>query len=203
MCLIALSDTRFEELSEAFWQQACAYNRHGFGLMYHDGDGLQIRGHLAYDHDTVRAESAAVPGGVKAAIHLRNATFGSREEENLHPQVLTFSEGAFLALAVMHNGCLPSMHANRNAGPSDTSLLVHGWLRQQLQANPAKWCGGEVQRQLANIVGPNNRLVLLDSEGNWRRIGAEQGFEVGRTWVSNMKSKAWLTSVLEPQAELF
>jgi hypothetical protein len=103
----------------------------------------------------------------------------------------------------MHNGCLPSMGANADDGPSDTALLVHGWLRQRLQASPATWCGQDVQRQLANVVGPHNRLVLLDSEGTWRRIGAEQGFDVGGTWVSNIKAQAWLPAVLERQAELF
>ncbi len=115
--------------------------------------------------------------------------------------MLTFSEDAFVALAVMHNGCMPWMQADRSDGPSDTSLLVHGWLRPQLQADPRRWTSDEFQGRLAEAVGPNNRLVLLDSEGNWRRIGAEQGYDVGRTWVSNVKTRAWLVPAVEIQAE--
>ena len=37
-----------------------------------------------------------------------------------------------------------------------------------------------------------NRLVLLDSHGTWRRISAEQCYDVGGTWISNSKSKAWM-----------
>ena len=197
MCLIALSDTGFEELPDSFWDHAATANRHGFGLMYHDGHDLRIRGHMAYDADVVRAEIAAVPSGTRAAIHLRNATFGSVDEGNLHPQLLTFSEDSFFALAVMHNGCMPSMRAQVGDGPSDTVLLVHGWLRQRVHASPRDWCCDDTQRHLRDVVGPNNRLVMLDSDGHWRCIGAEQGFHAGRTWVSNAKAKVWVPALSE------
>jgi hypothetical protein len=192
MCLIALSDSNFEELPDAFWAQASAANRHGFGVMYHDGADLRIRAHMHYDADLVLAELAAVPRGTQAAVHLRNATFGSVDDQNLHPQLLTFSEDAFFALAVMHNGCMPSMGAKVGDGPSDTMLLVHGWLRQRVHASPRAWCGDDTQRHLQEVVGPNNRLVMLDSDGHWRCIGSEQGFRAGRTWVSNAKAQVWL-----------
>ena len=194
MCLIALSDTGFEELTPDFWQSACAANQHGMGWMFHDGLQLWTHSQESYCPEAIAAAVASLPKGTRAAIHLRDSTFGARGSENLHPHLAHFPGERPLQLALMHNGSVAGLPAVPDTGPSDTALLLHTWIAPRMSARPHVWSEPDLLGQLAAFVGERNRLVLLDSTGAWRVIGEQEGFRVGGTWLSNPRARAWLSN---------
>lgn len=194
MCLIAISSTGFKELDSDFWRHACAANPHGFGLMYHHKGSLVRRNELRYDAGMVQHELAEIPVGVQVAVHLREATHGCRGDQNVHPHVLRLQGVPRFALAIMHNGNIPSMRASSGAGPSDTSLFVQHWLRRKLVASPTAWASPAVLAEVRDLVGPRNRVVFLDNAGRWEIVGKAEGFEVGGCWLSNVRAKPWVSA---------
>ena len=189
MCVIAVSDSNFQELNLSFWQQACLANPHGMGLMWHAEGELRTRAATRYTAKDVLSWLESLPRGCRAALHLREATFGSRCESNLHPHLLRLPG---FTLAVMHNGSVPAMRASRDGGPSDSALFVHQWLRQRLAEHPRGWHSAELLKTVDDFLPQRNRLVLLDQVGCWRFVRREEGFDRGRTWLSNPRAKAWL-----------
>ena len=189
MCLIAVSSTRFTELGDSFWHAACLANPDGMGLMFHCGQQLHVHSQNAYDAHSVKASLDALPAGIRAAVHLREATFGPPCAENNHPQVL--SKDGF-ELALMHNGSVPAMNALADEGPSDTALLLRTWVGPRIEAEPAGWTQSALLPELDSFLPERNRLVFLDSHGNWELLREHEGFFVGETWLSNPKARAWL-----------
>lgn len=189
MCLIALSDSGFQELAAEFWERACAANPDGFGLMFHGGGGPVVQKHETSCVRTLRLRLAALPLDVRVAVHLREATAGERGLANLHPHPCA---GAASGVLVMHNGTLRSIPAHPNQGPSDTALFSSRWLPALLSVSNKPWNHDEHLRTIAAFAGPRNRFVFLDSAGSWQVLGEQDGFRVGRTWLSNPKARSWL-----------
>lgn len=192
MCLIALSNTGFCELPMDFWEQACVANPHGFGLMFHCGQQLQVRRWLKYDAAFISEQLHACPAETRVAIHLREATAGERGGRNLHPHLSVLDERGF-SVAVMHNGTLSKLPARHFSGPSDSALFAQEWLPRQVAGAPLQWHQAEHLQAIEAFAGTRNRFVLLDSQGTWRVVGAHEGFDVGGTWLSNPRAKAWLS----------
>lgn len=159
--------------------------------MYHAEGRLVIRRRLAYDVGVLQAELSELPPQTRIAVHLREATSGDRGECNLHPHVARFDETG-LELAVMHNGSFRRLPVHAHSGPSDTAVFVSKWLPRRIGQAPAQWHAKEHLEAMAAFAGERNRLVLLDTHGTWRVLGTHEGFEVGGTWLSNPKAKAWL-----------
>ena len=194
MCLIAVSDTGFKELKPSFWRSCCTAFAHGLGLMYFHEGVLHTEQHLEYDSDALQTRLRTVPSGIRIALHLRAATFGSLCQSNLHPHVLHL-EGpaqAHLTLALMHNGSIPSLQAHPNQGPSDSSVLAQCWLKDRISSAPLQWDSPPVLSDLHELAGNQNRLVLLDHRGKWVVIGETLGFTHEGTWLSNKKVAQWL-----------
>jgi predicted glutamine amidotransferase len=190
MCLIATSTSGFEDLPRHFWHAAIAAFTDGMGVMYHDGEAVVTYHSLEYDTDKLFEVLLKVPTGKRVAVHLREATYGARCAENIHPHVLHLSARA--VLAVMHNGSIPELLAHAQTGHSDTYELVQTWIRDHVTRNPALWNDPTFLAELATFVGPNNRLIMVDQAGAWNCIGRELGFHVGGTWLSNRKVEPWL-----------
>ena len=192
MCLIALTTTHFEELTLSFWEQACAANQHGLGIMYHDGQQLVTLTTVSYDAHQVLEHIKRIPRGVRAALHLREATRGGKCVKNAHPHALYLESDPLFRLHVMHNGCVPSLPADLQEGPSDTAMLLSTWMTPRLQANPGRWLSPEFLTEMQEFAGPRNRFVMLDGQGQWRVVGEHEGFLRGSTWISNLRARAWL-----------
>lgn len=193
MCLIAVSTSGFRELSAEFWQAACTANPHGIGLLTHDGNGV-VTHKLLQSCPRVLAELlGTVQPGRRVAIHLREATFGSRCAANAHPHVLQDPLGQPL-LAMMHNGSVPQMAAALDDGPSDSALLLTRWLAPRLDLHGALHTSG--LKALDEFLPPRNRLVLLNRRGDWQIVREHEGFWLGQTWLSNPKAQDWLQAAI-------
>lgn len=192
MCLIAFTTSNFAELSLGFWEQACAANPHGLGVMYHDGQQLVATTTVEYDAQLVLRRIALIPQGLRAAVHLREATRGAKCVNNAHPHALTLESDPLFRLHVMHNGCVAGVPADLQEGPSDTAMLLSTWMAPRLQQNPARWLSSEFLADMVAFAGPRNRFVMLDGEGEWRVVGEHEGFVRGSTWISNLRAQAWL-----------
>lgn len=194
MCLIALSRSRFAELTPSFWREACRANPHGLGLMYHAGHQLHVERIETYDEQTLQRLLDEVPAGVQVAVHLREATFGAGGCLNLHPHLLRDDDGRMLAM--MHNGSVPAMNAHPDEGPSDSALLLQNWLGPRLSGRLQGWRHPDLLAELQAFLPERNRLVFLDSEGHWQVLREEEGFFAGQTWLSNPKARAWVCEAL-------
>ena len=88
------------------------------GVMFHDGTHLVVHKYSHCDAEQLFEALAAAPLDVRVAVHLRAATYGARDDRNVHPQILQFADAAGLQLAVMHNGSISALLANALEGPS-------------------------------------------------------------------------------------
>ncbi len=190
MCLIALSRSRFAELTPSFWREACRTNPHGFGVMYHANHQLHVERVQTYDEQSLQQRLAGLPRGVQVAVHLREATYGAGGCLNMHPHLLRDDEGRVLAM--MHNGSVPAMNADPHDGPSDSALLLQNWLGPRLGGSLQGWRDERLHEELDAFLPERNRLVFLDSEGHWKLLRQQEGFFAGETWLSNPKAKAWV-----------
>lgn len=191
---MAVSRFACPELSASFWERACLANPHGLGLMWFEGGEVRHKTTLLYDADTVQAWLRAVPEGTQRAVHLREATRGSRCVKNAHPHV---HEAPGLTVALMHNGSLPFLPAQEHEGSSDSALLLREWLLPRLcdkssSAVAFSACWRRALQELESAWPQKNRLVLLNHLGEWDFLGMHEGFWKGGTWVSNPRAAAWL-----------
>lgn len=191
---MAVSPSSCLELSPSFWARACEANPHGLGMMWFEGRRVRHRTTLDYDPATIKRWLREIPVGTRMAIHLREATSGSRCALNVHPHV---HEESSLAVALMHNGSLPFLQASEAEGLSDSALLLQSWLVPRLTASSQPYRGfndrwKESLRELRSLWPARNRLVLLNHLGQWESLAKKKGFRLGGTWVSNPKAKAWV-----------
>ncbi len=188
---MALSTSRFKELPESFWEQACAHNPHGLGMMWHAGGTLHHANTVEYSLQTVLEWIGQAPAGCPVAVHLREATRGSRCRSNTHPHVY---RGKNHTLALMHNGSLPFLEAHETEGRSDSAVLLHEWLVPRISDAKDSSSLARALAELRTLWPQRNRLIVLDGHGRWDVLGREEGFEIGCTWVSNPRAQAWLSS---------
>lgn len=187
MCLIATSTSGFSELTFEFWRRACVAFSDGMGVMYMHEGKLHVSKSPVCDPATLLELLHQVPQGTPVCVHLREATFGSRTSDNLHPHLLDFREGT---LAVMHNGSIQALSADAQSGPSDTQIFVQQWLREKLVVG-SNWMCPKLEAEILQLAGDNNRFAMLDSLGNLKIIGEYLGFWRGQTWLSNKKVLEW------------
>jgi hypothetical protein len=90
------------------------------------------------------------------------------------------TDGIWLA----HNGVLACGNpVSRNK--SDTWHFVEFFLRPLLTERPATLLEQGFQRCLADLIGPSNRLALMQSDGRVVIINRRSGFEHRGIWFSN------------------
>ncbi len=195
-----MSSSGFAELDTSFWALACKANADGIGLMYHDSKALVVRYADTPDISGLEALLTSVPPGLRAAVHLREATAGARGRANLHPRLTQLREGR---LAIMHNGCLRKVPAHPTQGPSDTAIFASKLLPNLLERGGGPWHDPRNLTAVRQFAGTRNRFVLLDERGQWRVVAEDEGFWVGQTWLSHPRAKNWLTPSQPPQLTIF
>lgn len=161
-------------------------NPHGAGFAYNSPNGLVVEKGFFDFKDFYEAISKQEQN--QMLIHFRWATHGEKNQFNCHPWKI---EHKSWSLAVIHNGIL---QIESSQEMSDTGHFVHGWLEPLLKRHSRNIWKDHVFKSIAeSFIGDYNKMVLMDSDGNWTIYNEEKGHWDGGSWYSNSdyKPKAW------------
>ena len=191
MCLIVHKPAG-RHLPPSLIDSAAAFNPHGAGLMVLPANAPAEIVRCEQTSAAVVRAWAAAHRDEECIFHFRYRTRGAVDLENTHP--LRVTDDLFL----FHNGKVPvDLHA---AGRSDTWHLVQDLLAPVLTRRPEMLRDPVFQRTLEAAIGPNNRLVLVDTRRRYVHIvNRDTGLERDGLWLSNSRwfdarQLGWLVS---------
>lgn len=154
--------------SEETIRQCWSRNPHGGGVMWQqDGILWFIKGMMTIEDMLVAI--AQVPPNVVAAFHFRIGTNGANDESNTHPWYA--GNGRML----MHNGIIGFLAGDKEVSDSKRC--------GELVAKVDIW-DDEVRMLVANAIGWNNKLIVMDGT-NSAIVNKAQGVWEGGCWYSN------------------
>ena len=177
MCLIVHKPAG-RAIPTSLIESALQFNPHGAGLVALPpaGPARVVR--------RQRVSHAAVLGwareheGDECVFHFRYRTRGGTASRYTHP--LRVTRNIFL----FHNGTLPG--SSPHDAHSDTWHLARDILRPVLKENAAMLGDPLFLRMLESAIGPNNRLVLVDTARRQVEIiNRAAGFTREGLWLSN------------------
>jgi predicted glutamine amidotransferase len=154
---------------------ALKQNDDGVGLMHYAGTKPVVFKALSATAKQVHERMQTLEDFDKV-VHFRMATHGRRDDSNLHP--FRLADGGFL----MHNGII-SIDRSKDTNRSDT------WHFIDQEINPALVQGTLDWQKVAEDIGPSNRLVTLQPDGDIIIVNKSAGVEHDGAWFSN--TYAW------------
>lgn len=181
MCLIVVSDRGFSDLPLSWIETAYAANPDGLGAMWTTGGRCRVRHEMPGSAAELAAVLATLPRDRTVALHLRRATAGAVDRDNLHPFPVALADGRTVWL--MHNGTLPE-HAGC-ARVSDTHRFVMHELQPSL-ASQSDWTA-HLPSLRARMRASGSRMVLMDDAGRVARVeSAASGVAGDGRWYSKV-----------------
>jgi hypothetical protein len=180
MCVIVCQSIGADMLGRSALSQMWQANPDGAGYMFAYEGILYVRKPYYKLRELVRAyteEHKEYGAYSPFVLHFRVATHGSKNEENTHPHILANGEAG-----LVHNGIL-SFDPPMSADISDTVFFCRTVLaeRATAQLTDDKFAG-----LLGEMIGPSNKLVIMDNAGNASIVNEGQGMWDGDNWFSNM-----------------
>lgn len=182
MCLIAYQKPGSAPLKAEWMSNGWDRNKDGAGYMFVAAGKLVVRKPFyklkelktAYtdDHASYGAASPFV-------VHFRWATHGNKLVENVHPHALANGRAA-----MVHNGMLDQFDPCHKTDISDTVLFCRTVLAMR---EPDQLTGEPFNQFLAELIGTQNKLVLMDDGGNVSIVNSDHGVWVDTDsyWFSN------------------
>jgi gamma-glutamylaminecyclotransferase len=157
-----------------------AKNKHGFGIMWHDGQSAQEFTTLSYKAFRRKMQELA---DIEVAIHLRYATRGAENLANCHP----FKVGDGY---MMHNGTISGFGtttyttkyscADSCSSTSDTSDFAEMLSKCKYEHIT------DISPIIQHLIGATiNRLVFIDADGQFTIFNKHLGITEGDIWYSN------------------
>jgi len=160
------------------FNQALKANPHGIGIAYSEGGKLKIEKFITPQE---RADEIynKIANKDSYLIHLRYATCGKINAENIHPFMITSD------LCVAHKGSLPD-YPELNKDWSDTKNFVEGILKPSLQKQGTKiFKTKEFIDFVQEKIGPENRMIFVDNEMNYSIANENLWTQIDGCWYSN------------------
>lgn len=162
-------------------------NPHGIGMMWvEDGRVKVFHGRKSY------AELVTALNDHKShnvIVHMRYATCGSKSIINHHPFKILDKERDGIDLYMMHNWTLP---IDLPCGLRSDSYHFAQELRKYIREfGIEELYNPDNARNLGRVIGINNRVILLDSNGKVTFLNEESGSYFGKTvkrWYANIYS---------------
>ena len=121
--------------------------------------------------------------GEAMLIHFRVATSGKIDGENCHPWRVDKDH------ALIHNGNLESKLELKHEHVSDTGLFVECILQPILVQSPDMWQDSAFKWMLEESMGTNNKVVIINSQGEYFIFNEKQGDWEDGCWFSNKTFK--------------
>jgi len=169
-------------LSEKILINAYSNNDHGAGFAFsHKGKLIMRKGF--FDFKEFYKAFDKIQRGNPAIIHFRNASSGSKNEENCHPFLINKN------ICVAHNGILTDWIPNAKDKQSDTLWFVEAMLKPLFTDVPEAHLNPVYQLFLDKTIETGNKLLFLDNKGRKSIIRAHAGVWVKGCWFSNESYK--------------
>lgn len=191
MCIIVHSKTgEIPDLN--LLHTAWKNNPHGLGIMWAENGRVETYHEIPTSFEAV-VEAMAMPDGRPWAMHFRWVTRGKLTEKQCHPFEVCSVDTASGDLWMMHNGTMNFMDIEcKLTGKSDTQLFAEMLRRTVRRMGPEDGLERILSKQtmeyLRSQVGAFNKLVFLDSLGDFHFINHKAGVTLGKFWFSNTYS---------------
>lgn len=179
MCLIIHKPAGRKVPSDVL-SSAMLLNRDGVGIMYAEDGRIIIERSLSASLLTKRLPQLKAR---EVIVHFRMRTHGSIDLDNTHPFEVT--DG----VAMVHNGILSDYGDEK---VSDTRDFNAGVLRPLLSTHPDIYNDPPFGDALEDYIGPNNKILMLRSDGTVWSLNRHTGVEYNGVWLSN--TYAWEAS---------
>lgn len=181
MCLIVLKPKGANNsLSKDKFVNALKTNPHGIGIAYSDGGKLQIE-KFANPKDMADEIYAKIENKDAYLIHFRYATHGEKNEENVHPFLIT--EG----LCVAHNGVI-SKYPEINKAWSDTRNFVEGVIKPYIKEHGKESYKSKDFIEFVESQIGSGKMVFVDENMDYSIANEKAGSWVDGCWYSNTYS---------------
>ncbi len=177
MCIAIVNPAKAKALTDDRIRTCFRNNDDGMGLMYAHNGEIFVSKYLNDVDAFIKRYRDARKLGIDVILHFRIATHGAADLSNCHPFLLN-QQG----LGFCHNGMLSDYGSNITSDSRDFGELVlkrldgagEGWLYRDTMLN-----------QLEEIIGPFNKIVLLDKAGHWAILNVHMGEWDKKSWYSN------------------
>ncbi len=196
MCLILVSK-KGQELKKDWLEVSFASNSHGSGFMYSKNKELIIRkGFFKFEefHEEYLKECVGLPH----VIHHRFATSGDKNKENCHPFIFLNGDEEEnknkYRVAFAHNGVITGF-GYKIKDKSDTFSFCETIFKPITKDCEYKkwWVEESFQWWVQNAIGRNNKLAVMDNEGDIAIFNESSGHWIGPKedgiWASNDQYK--------------
>jgi hypothetical protein len=189
MCVII--DRKAEMvIPQAMIETACDINKHGYGLVYKDNDGLKIIRSLTNNDPKEVMALLKEHEHRRVWLHLRHATVGTVMEANSHPLVMLSKQEDGQDVVFMHNGTLYEFKKTGDEVYSDTyhfnedlmkplAKRCYAYDKQVLQSEFFRW---HVKKSLGTT---QSVLLFVDDTGYVLRGNSDKGKDYDWGWASN------------------
>lgn len=167
-------------------------NPHGLGIMWAENGRVQVHHKLPESFEDV-IQAMTLPDGRPWAMHFRWVTRGKETIRQCHPFEVASIEYASGDCQMMHNGTMDFLDIEvKLTGQSDTQCFA-GMLRRAVKRmGPDDGLDRILSRNsmeyIRSQVGSFNKLVFLDSSGEFHFINEKAGVVLGKFWYSNTYS---------------
>lgn len=189
MCLIIHKPADAEFPFEEHFPSIYEGNSDGFGMMWFDNGGVQVRKILP---KTAREciEAFKEVANKDVGVHFRMRTHGATDIARVHPYpVFSRDNGDKFDLFLMHNGVLSRYTKEaKEDGDSDSLVFVKGMLRPLITKWGLELLDDDQMRVLVeDHIGSGNKLLLLGGDGKFRVFNKQAGNEdrFKGCWLSN------------------
>lgn len=180
MCLL-VSAPKGSQIPFELLEDATRRNSDGWGVMWHDGNRIQVHKDPNPSPEAIYDLTKANPH--QTLVHLRMTTHGDNSHDNTHPFEVIPER-----LYMMHNGVI-DVDAPRHLLRSDTRVVVEDYLRPMI-TKPGHLNNPGLQKFIQNLIGTSsNRLAFLDDAGKVTYFNKHLGMEWRGIWCSN--TYAW------------
>ena len=174
MCLIIVKPSAVS-IPNALFNSALEHNQDGYGIMYADNGSVKANKGLDYSKLKSRLKTLE---NKEIILHLRMATHGTIKRDNCHPFKIT--EDLWFA----HNGILRDF-IPQDGNISDTISFNRSVLMPDLQSDINLLFTEDYCRYIESLVGKNNKLAFLSSDGRIKLINRDQWIEYNGLLLSN------------------
>lgn len=189
MC-IALALKPGAKPTKAILKECFLNNPDGVGFSYSDPIANKVeifKGYMTFRH--FYKDWQAIDHNTSRVIHFRVATSGGVTQEGCHPFRISNQ------LCLIHNGILTSRLTDdhrkllndyqKKSELSDTALFVRDLIQPLLSENPELLFTDSFSWMLQEAIGSFNKLIFLNSEGDFKIINEHKGEWVDDIWYSN------------------
>jgi len=180
MC-IAILKTKEGKLTDEMLTESFNSNGDGAGIAYSQNGILYIvKGIFSAKELIEQVHKAEQICDGNMLIHCRIGTSGTKDANNTHPFLVVNKPGE--AVALIHNGIL-DVTVPKNSEINDTQIFIRDYLsemdRDTLMNNKG------VHKLIGEVIGYNNKFVLMDNHNNYTIINENQGHWKDGVWFSN------------------